>query len=101
MDKPKYNSIWVQELPSPGTTCQNPDCDGFIETGKYEGSVICKTCKTAYRKSRFPSKEKGFTSGGGIYRGTHQGDTERILTALREVYKQNQETQELIKKLIK
>lgn len=53
-----YAKKYLESLPSTGIECPNK-CGGTIETGKYEGSMICRTCGTAYYKSKFPPKSEG------------------------------------------
>ena len=69
---PKYTTIYIpskqakemklESIPKVGVQCPNPDCGGgFIESGKWD-SVICTTCRYAYKKSKYedggtPKKE--------------------------------------------
>ena len=53
---PEYQTKWVQELPQVGIQC--PICGkGFVQMGKY-GGVLCFECKTVWKISKFPPKDK-------------------------------------------
>jgi len=93
-----YNKKYLQELPPVGVQCPNEGCDGFIESGKYEGSVICRSCKTAFYKSKFPPKKmspKQTEATGQVI------IMDEIMGALRKLWEKTEKDKLELKKDIK
>ncbi len=83
---PSYTTVYVpskeaiglniSSVPAVGTQCPNPNCGGgFIESGKWE-SVICTSCRYAYKKSKFDHGVDARPPRDGSENGTKTGEND-------------------------